>query len=205
MLNQDVGYIDYLYLLDALKEYASPKAKITRMIKSNEIIKVRRGLYVWPHNTNVSLKTLANKIYGPSYISFEYALSFYGLIPERVHTITSASMGKNKSKLFTTPLGAFFYQSVPAHAYPYGIDRRGENGSPFLIAGREKALCDTLIKAGRVTSIKKLKMLLYEDLRMEREALFLVNQQDMAFLSEVYEKGVITLLCQYLEKGERYA
>ncbi|MBN1472386.1 MAG: hypothetical protein JW925_11435, partial [Syntrophaceae bacterium] len=139
-------YLDTLSLMDSLKGYGSPKSKLTTMIKSGEVIQVRRGLYIPGGNVSYSVKTLANKIYGPSYISFEYALSYYGLIPERVENVTSAIFNKNKNKTFTTPLGTFIYQSIPAAAYPRGFVLIKENDHPFFIATKEKALCDTLYR-----------------------------------------------------------
>ena len=61
-----------------------------------KLIKIRNGLYETEANTPSYL--LAGSIYGPSYISFEYALSYYGLIPERVTTITCATFNKRKEK-----------------------------------------------------------------------------------------------------------
>lgn len=201
MKNDIPIYMDYLYIMDSLREYASPKAKVTSMIKSGAIVKVRRGLYIAPGNPLVSLKTLANKIYSPSYISFEYALSHYGLIPERAYTITSASMGKNKNKLFHTPVGSFSYQSVNHAVYPHGTTIMEENGSPFLIASKEKALCDMLSKAGGTSGIKSLKILLYDDYRIEKDALLSLDTGDVEFLAPLYRKKAVVLLLKLLKKG----
>lgn len=200
MKNETPVYMDYLYLMDSLQKYASPKAKLTNMIKSREIIKVRRGLYIAPDSTSISVKTLANKIYGPSYISFEYALSYYGLIPERAHTVTSASMGKNKSKFFHTPAGSFSYQSINPAVYPYGVMRMEEHGSPFLIASKEKALCDLLSKSGQIAGNKSLKALLYDDYRLDQDALLLFDISDVEFLAPLYRKKVVALLPKFLKK-----
>ena len=102
MHNNLPQYPDFLFLMDHLKPYASPRAKLTQMIKSGEIIKVRRGLYVWPPPASWSLKTLANKIYGPSYISFEYALSYHQMIPERVEMIIVQQGQKQEQDLHHT-------------------------------------------------------------------------------------------------------
>lgn len=93
----------HLMVMDELKNYASPKARLTRMLKSGELVQIRRGLFL--DNTHISPRVLAPVIYGPSYISFQYALSGASLIPERVPVITSATFNKNKDKLFRTPLG----------------------------------------------------------------------------------------------------
>ncbi len=193
-------YYDHIYLMDSLHNYASPKSKLTTMIKSGEVIKLRRGLFLNGSSTDYSIKTLANKIYGPSYISFEYALSYYNLIPERVETITCASYGKNKNKRFDTPVGSFLYRSIPRALYPYGIIRQEEGNNPFLIASKEKALCDTLSKIRGAGSLKALQSVLFENLRIDREELSFLNLKDIAFLAPLYRKKIVALFLLYLKK-----
>lgn len=77
-----------------LDNYANKNNKISRDIKSKKLFRIIRGLYETNKNTPAYL--LAGSIYGPSYISFEYALSYYGLIPERVTTVTCATFNKKK-------------------------------------------------------------------------------------------------------------
>jgi len=199
MIKADTPYLDYIYLIDSLHNYASPKSKLTTMIKSGEVIKLRRGLFL-DSSKDYSIKTLANKIYGPSYISFEYALSYYNLIPERGETVTCASYGKNKNRRFDTPVGPFLYKNIPRAAYPYGITRLEEGSNPFLIATREKALCDTLSKIRGVTSMNALAVCLFENLRIEREELSAINIEDIALIAPLYKKKIIALFLQYLLK-----
>jgi len=66
MKTVDIAYLDTLYISDQLKDYASPGAKLTTMIQSGELIKIRRGLYIPGDRKGYSVKILANKIYGPS-------------------------------------------------------------------------------------------------------------------------------------------
>src|SRR3989338_11587014 len=51
-------------------------------------VKLRNGLYALRSDTPHELE-IANRLYGPSYVSLEYALGFYRLIPETVYTVTS--------------------------------------------------------------------------------------------------------------------
>ena len=201
MHNNLPQYPDFLFLMDHLRDYASPRAKLTQMIKSGEIIKIRRGLYVWPAPALFSLKTLANKIYGPSYISFEFALSYHQMIPERVEMITCASRAKNKSKTYITPVGRFFYASIPASVYPYGIMRKEAADGPFLIATPEKALCDTLSKTTPpVASLKRLSILLFEDLRIDADALASLQAMDIMFLAPLYRDKTVALFMKFFIK-----
>ncbi len=194
---------DHLTLMHELRDYASPKARLTRMIKSGDVIQVRRGLFLEAKESGYSLKSLAAVIYGPSYISFEYALAHYGLIPERVQAVTSAVYNKNKNRRFHTPLGDFYYYYLPAAVFPYGVVLGEENGQSYLIATPEKALCDTLYKTRGVGSVKSLKALLFEDRRMEREAILALDRESLRFLAPFYKKEILRLFLKWLE-GEAY-
>lgn len=196
-------YLDYNTLLEEFAEYKSPKAKITNLIKSGEVIKVKRDLFVTGITSKANLNVLANIIYNPSYISFEYALNYYGLIPERVDVITSATFNKNKNRVFETELGIFEYRYMQKYVYPYGIVRIEENGEPFLIASKEKALCDTLSKIRSVESVKKISYLLYDDLRIEREYIMGLNTNDIKFFTEIYKQVNIKLLYKLLLKEKK--
>lgn len=106
-------------LLEELKEYGSPKSKLARMTERGECFPITRGLY--ETDRNVPAYLLAGSICGPSYISFEYALGHYGLIPEAVYTVTSATFEKKKKKKYETVFGTFTYRNVPSEAFPLGI------------------------------------------------------------------------------------
>jgi predicted transcriptional regulator of viral defense system len=71
-------------------------------LKDKELIQVKRGLYLSGDAESYSLKAISGILYGPSYVSFETALSYYGLIPEGVRTVTCAAYAKNKNKVFNT-------------------------------------------------------------------------------------------------------
>ena len=101
-------------MLEELKEYSNPAAKLSRMAKQGECFPIVRGLY--ETDRTVPGYLLAGSIYGPSYISFEYALAHYGLIPETVYTITCATFEKKKKKRYETMFGTFIYRDVPSEA-----------------------------------------------------------------------------------------
>jgi predicted transcriptional regulator of viral defense system len=193
-------------IMHELRDYASPKARLTRMIKSGDVIQVRRGIFLDGKEKNAySLKSLAAVIYGPSYISFEYALAHYGLIPERVQAVTSAAYNKNKNRRFSTPLGDFYYYYLPAAVFPYGVVLGSENDQSYLMATPEKALCDTLYKTRGIGSLKALRALLFEDWRMERDALLSLDRASILFLAPLYRKKIFRLLLQWLEGEANHA
>lgn len=103
-------------------------------------LKVRNGLYAL-RNDQPRDETIANRLYTPSYISFEYALSRYGIIPESVYTITSATTRITRE--FVVNNKSFTYSHIKKQAYRgYKTEKIG--GMTVLMAEPEKALADYL-------------------------------------------------------------
>jgi predicted transcriptional regulator of viral defense system len=145
LLNEQLpDYIDYNWLMHRLRGYAAPRAKITSMLARKELVRVKKGLYIAGDNRNYSRSLLANLIYGPSYILFEYALSWYGVIPGRVYAVTSACAKKNKR--FSTPLGEFNYSFIPRVTYAAGVRMERDGANRFLIGTVEKVLADMVYR-----------------------------------------------------------
>ena len=117
---------------------------VKRAIANGEIIHICRGLYCLApkyQKKSISLYALAQRIYGPSYISLESALSLNGWIPEAVYALTSVSF--KKSKEFHTPIGLYTYDRVPQKLFFSGVERLTDQaGSVFLSARPIKAMAD---------------------------------------------------------------
>jgi predicted transcriptional regulator of viral defense system len=117
---------------------------VKRALASGEIVRIRRGLYCLApkyQKKGVNLCTLAQLVYGPSYVSLESALSWHGWIPEAVQAITCVSF--KKAKEFTTPLGVFGYDRVPQQVFYTQVERLTDaSGNVFLMATPLKALAD---------------------------------------------------------------
>ena len=166
---------DYQALLQGLRRYARPRDRATRLLETGAIIRVKKGLYVFGptyRRLPYSVELLANLISGPSYVSFEYALGYYGLIPERAATITSATFGK--ARTFNTPVGRFSYRPVPHHVFWVGVTlvEMGANRA-CLVASREKALCDTIVASRGLTARSRsaFRTALADDLRIDMDQL----------------------------------
>jgi predicted transcriptional regulator of viral defense system len=97
---------------------------------------------------------IANKIYSPSYISLESALSDYGFIPETTLQITSVST--RKTNLFDTQYGVFSYQSIKNNLY-FGYEVIENNDRPFTLATPEKAILDYLYLHSEISSREDLE------------------------------------------------
>jgi len=166
---------DYQTLTEAMKGLSSPRDKITDMLRNGSIIRIKKGLYVFGNGYQrypYSKELVANLVYGPSYLSLDYALAYHGLIPERVEALTSVTV--SKSRRFSTPVGLFIYRQIPARAYEVGMVRaEADHEQAFLIASPEKALADKIVsvRGGRIASIAEMSRFLEADLRVDAGAL----------------------------------
>lgn len=187
---------DELVLL--YSDYSDPVGKIHRDIKKKTLIPITKGVYETDERTPGHY--LAGTIYGPSYLSFEYALSYHGLIPERVYTYTNATYGKNKTKRYKNSFGLFTYRDIPKNAYPYGVRSYIENGYSYIIALPEKALCDRLYIAPPQNSMKMLKTFIFDDLRIEEEDFRDLDFDILLKLCDLYKSTNIKLLKKIINK-----
>lgn len=111
---------------------------IHRLKMNGYIVSVKRGLYKLS-DEQVPDVYVANKIYAPSYVSLEFALSYYGVIPETVYEITSVTT--KATRRFETLGKIFSYRKIKKAAYTgYAIHK--QNGMNFYIADAEKAFVD---------------------------------------------------------------
>ncbi|MCG2689934.1 hypothetical protein L6252_01480 [Candidatus Parcubacteria bacterium] len=105
--------------------------------------KLRRGYYMFSDIKldEQALFLIANKLYSPSYISLEMAFSYYGLIPESVYEITSATTKKTIS--FKTQIGEFTYHKIKPQLM-FGYQLINYQNQNYKIAEIEKAILDYL-------------------------------------------------------------
>ena len=179
------------------KNYVDLKGKIKRDIESGKIISLKKGLY--ENDPNTPGHYLSSFIYGPSYLSFDYALSKYSLIPEAVYnTYTSATFNKSRKKSYKNNFGIFTYQDIPKNAYPYGILTYVENEYVYHIATPEKALCDKIYSVSPVKTMKALKELLFLDLRIDENEFNKLNKADLIELCSKYQSTNLNLLLKIL-------
>lgn len=161
--------LEYQFLMSCFADYKNPRDAIRRLVQSGDLIRVKKGIYVLgPDHPKppFSKEILANLVYGPSYISLDYALSWYGLIPERVEEVTSVTTGRNKT--FDTPVGTFTYKYQPPEIYAVGMGQVQIDANRFaLMAIPEKALADKMQQDTAPGSIPALHTYLMEDLRID--------------------------------------
>ena len=171
--------------------------QMKRAIASGEIEGIRRGLYILGSKHRKSpphLFELAQYIYGPSYISCESALSFWGLIPERVYTTTSIT--SKRSTQLQTPLGAFSFQHISYAPLFLGVHRIHEEGHVFFIASPTKSLLD-YVWVKKIQAISPLEWL-HDSLRIEGST-FISSEELLTFL-DYYQGKRMNIFIQSLQK-----
>lgn len=198
--------IDYQFLMSALSNYAFPRDKVTSWLKSGELIRVKKGLYVFGSSIAVepySLEVLANLIYGPSAISLTYALGYYGLIPEKVVVVTSVT--NHRIKNFSTPVGEFHYAYLNTRKYEIGLVLQNMGSAhPFLIARPEKALCDQIHLIDKKNGLKDplaISAYLFHDLRIDPELFYQLDIEQMRELANGYRDSRLVRLYEFLKAG----
>ena len=198
---------DYQVLMHTLRDYAKPRDRVTTLMKQGIVLRVKKGLYVFGEgygSKSVSREILSNLIYGPSYVSLDYALQFHGLIPEHVKALTAVCLGS--SKRFETPVGLFTYHSVPEKAFYLGIERiKIDQERAYLLANAEKALVDK-IKLGHGISIQnqgEMRQYLTEDLRIDWDTLLDMDLEKIETYAAAYSSFKLTILLNLLRQEKR--
>ncbi|MEO6916671.1 MAG: hypothetical protein ABI151_14470 [Chitinophagaceae bacterium] len=191
-------------LLDMLRDYKSPNDKIDELVKQHMLTQIKRGLYIPGPRLNIASAEpflIANHLYGPSYVSLDTALSYWGLIPERVFEISSIST--LRSKLFNTPAGRFSYRYMPLPYYSFGIKQVAlTKKQTVLMASAEKALCDKIVTTSGISlrSTKQTSALLKEDFRIDEKLLLTLNVESITgWIENAPKKNSLRMLLKTLK------
>lgn len=190
--------VTVLDLNEKYRNYTDINGKIKRDVDNGIIFPLVRGIYETNKNTDGFL--LSSYIYGPSYLSFEYALSFHNIIPERVVVYTNATFNKNKSKSYNNHFGFYTYRDVPSTAFPFFVEAYQEGTYAYFIASPEKAICDLLYIKKPVNNLNELKSLLFDDLRIDKDAFAKLSFQDIIVLTNKYISKNINYLKKLVER-----
>lgn len=185
-------------LKEKYHDYANPLDKIKRDADKEILIRLTNGIYETDKGTEPCL--LASSILSPSYLSFDWALSYYGLIPERVVSITSASLGNRKNKTFENFFWRYEYTDVPVNAFSEGLLYLESGDYIVKIATKEKAICDSLCKWRVAKNIKELKELLFIDKRIDIDEFETCDFELMERLASLYRKTNLKLLIKLIRK-----
>ena len=190
--------INHASLASVLGSYARPNDKISELIAKHQLVPLKRGLYLIADSKQASLELIANHLHGPSYVSRHWALSYYGLLTERVSVVTSMCLGR--SRQVKTALGDFHYQAIPASYYSLGIDSIQQGNIAFMMATPEKALADLLVTTRklRIQSTPAMLSFLQDDLRLDSDDLV---KLDAACFYDYAQQGYKSNILVFLGKA----
>lgn len=154
---------------------------LSRWKKNGWLVSLRRGLYelVFPEQRAISDMYLANRIYAPSYVSLETALSRHSMIPEVSMAVMSVT--SKATRRFKNPHGLFIYRSVQPRAF-CGYRVESHDGLEVLVAEPEKALVDWLYFASQESKKPQLGRLL----RLDHKKKAGLDSKKLAFYGSLY-------------------
>ena len=182
------------------REYANPQNRVQTMVKKGKLVPLKRGLF--ETDTTIPGLVLANAILGPSYLSFEYALAYHGMIPERVVAYTSAVFGRNKTIEYKNAFGVFTYRDVPESVFPYYYSRILAGDRPYLIATREKALCDQLSITSPIRGINDFKEFLFDGMRLDEDIFDELDGDRIRRIAPLYHRTNLDQLIRVIDRRD---
>ncbi len=185
-------------LMNKYRDYTNPKSKIKRLCDEGKLIHISHGIY--EDNQNVEPCYLHSYIYGPSYISFAYVLSEYGLIPEFGVNVTCATFNKEKKKIYKNEYGTYIYKDVPKKVFQYGVKKVIIDGYSYNIATPEKALCDYISTRYQATSLEDFKTYLFDDLRIDEDEFMKLDFNFILEFAHFYKKKNTNYLIEFIKK-----
>lgn len=162
---------------------------VNRALKSNELLRVQRGLYILAdryRQHSIHPFALAQGIAPGSYISFETALSFHGWIPEKVITIASVVPGRKSRKYQNALLGSFTFTplAIEKGSFLELIQKHRIDGQTVLIAAPCRAMMD-------LVCLRKIVWQeigwLTKGLRIDPDLLHSMSREDITTLQHVYK------------------
>jgi len=199
LLKFETPYIDMQTLRALLRDYRNPKDCIWRLVKRGDLIRLKNGFFLIRDQIQgkpLSFEQIANILYGPSYVSLESAMSFYGMIPERVYVC--ASMTMNRTKQFHTEVGTFSYYHLSLQRYSVGIAHKENQLGGFSIATPEKALADHVFQLCQGLNREELLIDLTESKRIELSTLKGLNKALMQQISDAYGSKIVKTLTEVI-------
>jgi len=173
---EDLFTVDPGFRLETLYEWE----------KKNWVTKLRSKKYIFAdyRPSNYDLYLIANKLYDPSYISLELALNHYGVIPEAVMKITSATT--NKTLSVETPIGTFDYKTLDTRLF-FGYQIITIDQTTFKIASLEKAIVDYFYLNPQVADVADIQGLRFNEELLKKK----LNRQKLEDIVAVFGSAAL--------------
>lgn len=175
-----------------------PTDRLNDMLDRGEIIELMHGIYETDPTTPPFL--IANHICEPSYISFDYALHWHGIIGGTPRAITSATHG-NRTEFVDTPLGLFTFTEMPEESFDCGVGRHEHDGIGFMMANAEKAVCDKLYLMRPTTSFSELERIMFGELLFDDERTMSLDCDRVREYADRFRSTTVDTFSDYLDSN----
>jgi predicted transcriptional regulator of viral defense system len=166
------------------------KKLIYRWKDKGWVSSLKRGLYelTYPKEFTIPDLYIANKLYHPSYVSLETALSHYSIIPEV--SMAVASITTKPTRRFKNKYGLFIYRTIKPQMFT-GYTLEKHHTFEVYIAQPEKALIDYLyFKKLRDKSFK------FQDERLDKNLIKKMNKKKLKVYAQLYNLHIGELYAQ---------
>ena len=120
------------------------KNNLSRWLSKGYFVRLKRDLYEFTEQreeTVIPDLYVANRVYEPSYVSLETAISIYSIIPDVAAAVTSVTT--QTTRVFKNKYSSFFYRTCKKDAFT-GYRLMLYDGLKVRVADKEKALVDFL-------------------------------------------------------------
>jgi predicted transcriptional regulator of viral defense system len=173
--------------------------QLTQWQNKGYITKLIKGKYLFSDlklNEEIQF-VIANKLLSPSYISMEMALSWYGVIPEGVYSITSVSTRRTIE--YSTDAGNFDYRKIKKEGFFGDVINKVEGyNQGYRIAKLEKAIIDLFYYSNELTDEDDLKALRFNEEVIKNEVDFETLQKySEAIQNEALKNRISTFINYY--------
>ncbi len=174
---------------------------VKRALKKGSLIHLKKGIYLIKEKTYpVDSYEIAQQLYGPSYISFESALSYHGWIPEAVYTTTSATTKRSTS--MRPLLGMFSYERTPEDQFFMAVERIETKESTYLMAHPWKALADYMyVRRKKWKSFAEA----IEDLRLDEASIEIADKAPLEEIARYYHSPRVRRFAEIILKENKWA
>ena len=175
------------------------KNNLTRWLSKGYFTRLKNGVYeLMEHSPEIKTPDLyiANKLYRPSYVSLETALSIYSIIPDVAAGVTSITT--RPTRTFKNRYGSFFYKTCKREAFT-GYKLMQYDGLKVCIADKEKALVDFLYYRLRLGG-----GLDFEQERLNKKILGTINWNKAICYAKLFNKKTIKAVKKCREYINKY-
>ena len=194
----DVPIIDSKTFPLYVEDIVNFRRQVRDWIKKGYLIPLKKGIYVFSEEyrkKNPSLLFIANYLVSPSYLSLEYALKYYDLIPEKVTVFTSITT--KKTVMYKNDLGVFEYRSIKKELF-FGFLKKKDGEQDFFIANPEKSILDFFyLNKNYEGNFDEFDSLRFQNMEI-------INIERLIDYTEVYPKRVKKIVKSFIEYIKKF-